>query len=465
MSDKKQTEQNKTAAIDSTASDSQSLQANQGLSASITLDDSVKKNRADATNSNNENDNSERTKKTTRSSHAKASSPIPPLSESKNSVKSSQPQVTEKALTPKLSKTAILALLLALIAITASVAHYFWLQQQSALANNALDMRFQQALQQSQASTTEQLTAQNQKLEQQFDSFSKRLAVASQNEIAQLQQQIAQLSQNQPSDWLLHEAEYLIRVAVRTLWLEKDTAAAIGLLNDAEQRLKALNDPQYLPVRQTIHQDIATLQLMPVLQTDDIILKLMALDKQVATLVLAMVDIPDSTESADSLELSENASDWQENLAKTWRKFLADFITVSRRTGSVEPLMSPQYQQNLRENISLKIQAAIWAASKANSDIYLGSLTDTQAWMKNYFDPDNTLNQNFSEQLEQLKSAQISYQYPRELASLQAIRQQLKSNITPTIIPEKSTIPEQVPLEITPKPNAVDENTASVEEA
>ena len=81
--------------------------------------------------------------------------------------------------------------------------------------------------------------------------------------------------------------------------------------------------------------------------------------------MLADVDLAEALDQTkEDLALSDNIGDWQENLAKTWHKFLNDFITVRRRTGMVEPLMAPDQQQHLKQNLSLKIQLVQWAASE-----------------------------------------------------------------------------------------------------
>lgn len=345
----------------------------------------------------------------------------------------------------KISKLAVLALIIALLAIGASAGHYYWSEQQKGLLSQQLSEKIQKQLQQNQSQVTQQLTQQLAQQQQAHETQLNRLKISiernTENRIMELQkqqqQQMASLRQNQPSDWLLEEAEYLIRVAARSLWLEKDTGTAISLLNDADLRIQELNDPQFLTLRQTIQQDIAKLQLLPKLKTDEVMLKLMALDQQIKQLSLAMVNVPASNENPADLELTEDISDWQENLARTWHKFIADFITVNRRSGNVEPLMSPQFQQNLRENLSLKLQTAIWAASQANSDIYRQSIGDIKNWLNDYFDMSQQANQNFVKALDDLKHETINVAYPNDLAALKTIRQILSNKKQRVIEPTK----------------------------
>jgi uroporphyrin-3 C-methyltransferase len=293
----------------------------------------------------------------------------------------------------KISKIAVVALIIALLAILTSAYHYYWNEQQKNQYSLQLNDVVKRQLVDNQQQIAQQLSQNQQSIAQQFSqskqaSASELNALRSNleqrvsleknnaNTIAQLQRKIASLDQNQPSDWLLQEAEYLIRVASRSLWLEKETGTAISLLIDADLRIQQLNDPQFLALRQLIQQDIAKLQMLPKLTTDNAILKLMTLDQQVNQLPLAIFEIPDRSNNESGLELTDNANDWRENLAKTWHKFTTKYFTVTRKTGSIEPLMTPQFQLNLRENLSLKLQTTIWAASKGNSSIYLLGLND-----------------------------------------------------------------------------------------
>lgn len=356
---------------------------------------------------------------------------------------------TQASATP-ISKAAIIACLLSLIAIAGVGGHFYWNQ----LQNNERLQHLSSLLQQNQQKLTQQLqdkiTQSNQTHQQQLDQIRLQIREENQTTLAQLQQKLAQLTQQQPSDWLLHEAEYLIRVAARSVWLEKNTLTAISLLNDADKAIQALNDPQYLPLRQIIQEDISQLKQLPKLTTDEVILTLMALEHQVGNLTLAMVKVPESSDPEQDLTLSSDMADWRENIAKSWQIFINEFITIRRRTGSVKPLMSPEYQQNLRENLSLKIQTAIWATHQQQNDIYQQSLTDIQQWVKDYFDVENATSKHFIDVSEQLKTAIIAAEFPNQLQSLASIRQLLTDKNQPRLSTPVQSPEQTIPVQSTP---------------
>jgi len=351
----------------------------------------------------------------------------------------------------KVSKLAIVAIF---VAIFITVIHYFWQLQQSQLLtiklSEQIDSKNTATFNQYQAQIKQVMIEQQKAFTSQLQQVTSKVNNSNHAKISALNTTVSQLErtikQRQPSDWLLHEAEYLIRIAARTLWLEHDTTASISLLKDADARLADLNDPTFLPIRELVYQDIKSLELMPTLQTDEAVLTLMAMNSQVAILPLAMVDVGAKTDKNTSNELSNDLSDWQSNLAKTWQKFIDDFVRVRQRTGLIKPLISPEQQQHLKQNLNLKIQLALWAASERKDDIYQKSLIDIQQWITEFFDLKDATNQAFQQALTKLQTLRVNYDYPSELKSLTAIRSALKNKTTkPQFLPKKAVGVEKTP--------------------
>jgi len=386
----------------------------------------------------------------------------PPASASTKSVQSAK-HTTSNTGTSKTgntsNKAATIAIALAAVSIFSSIGHYVWQQQQNSAQLLSMKKENQHIIQQSQEQLKNSLTAEfTRQLQQQSRVSNQSQQSAQQSHIdsaaqmelltAQVSQLEQQVSQRQPNDWLIHEAEYLVRVAARTMWLERDTKAAINLLRDADNRLKELDQPKFLPVRALINEDIESLALMPTLKNQEAILTLMALNKQVSTLSLAGVNLAEALDQTqEDFVLSDDINDWQENLAKTWQKFLNDFITVRRRTGMAEPLMSPDQQQHLKQNLSLKIQLVQWAASEQKEDVYQQTLLDIQQWLNEFFDMNLAVNKSFYNSIEQLKQQTIYYDYPSDLRSLAAIKRLLQDTKQGTKL--HSTKSKEVPVEST----------------
>jgi len=464
MTDKKQNEPKASESEDKATEE----KSEQGFSTSISLTPTPKKSPSDETKN-------PVTNKTTASANEKKST----MKTSEKVSTSSKNTETINKNKQKLSKTAVLSLIIALAASAGVGGLYYWdLQQQAAFKKEVLQ-RTHESLTSSDQRTQQNLANIEQKvkqlLAQQQTAFSNRLTkdierirTDSQVKITQLEKAVERLSQNQPSDWLLHEAEYLIRIATRTIWLEHDTSAAIGLLQDADMRLQELEDPAFLPIRQLIREDIEQLKLMPNIDNEDIILTLMAMNKQLNNLPVKSELIPENFVTQVELNLSEDIADWKENIAKTWRYFSDSFITINKRSGKEEALLPPQFQQNLRENLSLKLQLVQWSASERKQKLYNQNLNDIQLWIEKYFDMSAVENKNFFQGIEQLKSETVSYDYPSTLSSLNALRKALENQPLKPIIDklnqENNTVkPESITPEVKLESKLKDELTISSE--
>lgn len=326
------------------------------------------------------------------------------------------------------SFVAWLALLLSILAIAgiggAGYLHHLQQQQyhQDVISQNQTQISQLKQQLDSSINQQQQLLAEQKKANaQQLAQAEQSLLQSNQQQINQIQTQVNNLTNRQPSEWLLHEAEYLLRVAIRSIWLERDTNAAAGLLKEADQRLVQLKHPKYLPVRQLIANDIKALELMPTLATEEVTLTLMALSNQIAGLTLAMAQIPDSVEQEPDLELTDDPADWRENLSKTWQRFLQDFVTVRRRSGQVEALMTPQQQSNLKENLALQLEKIQWAARQENPQLYQASIDTALAWLTEYFDLSQAKTENFYLAIEALKQETIAFDFPNNLSSYDAL--------------------------------------------
>ncbi len=389
-----------------------------------------------------------------------------------------QKPVKEKS-SAKMSKLAIFALLIALLAVGGVVALYYWhMQQQVALENrlkDSADKNITLLQEQLQEQMKDVLTSQQSTLALQVENSVNSMEENTTDRITQLNQMVEKFSQNQPTDWLVHEAEYLVRVAARTLWLEKDATAAVGLLLDANDRITELNNPEVLPVRQLIHQDITTIKALPTLETEEVILSLIALGEQVQELPLTTLSVPQEEAQKNNFELSEDLSQWRENIQKTWNKFLETFVVVHNRIGDLEPILPADQRINLKENLSLKLQVAQWAASKGKEELFIKSLDDVQTWLLQYFNMEDNKNIAFSETIDALKDKQINLDVSsNKLVSLQAIRNILADReVVPTVSiePMEATfeeaveiIPESVEPEVTNE-ETVDSNESLIEAA
>ncbi|MGH1389727.1 MAG: uroporphyrinogen-III C-methyltransferase [Aeromonas jandaei] len=249
-----------------------------------------------------------------------------------------------------------------------------------------------------------------------------------QGEMQGLQNRVLDLNDKRPNDWMLAESEYLVRMAGRKLWLEHDLVSAITLLGNADERIAALNDPSLMPIRKALAEDITKLKGMPRIDREGLTLKLAALEDQIELLPLSAVNMPEAKQEQDQA-VSTNPDEWESNLKKNWVKFTENFITIRRRDGAVEALLSPQQEFFLRENLKTKLLQAQLAVYREQQSLYEDSIDKAQRWLTQYFDTDNSATHYMQGELDKLKGEQIQINYPEQFKTQAMLEQVLTERL------------------------------------
>ncbi|MEN3757282.1 uroporphyrinogen-III C-methyltransferase [Aeromonas veronii] len=249
-----------------------------------------------------------------------------------------------------------------------------------------------------------------------------------QGEMQGLQNRVLDLNDKRPNDWMLAESEYLVRMAGRKLWLEHDLVSAITLLGNADERIAALNDPSLMPIRKALAEDIAKLKGMPRIDREGLTLKLAALSDQIELLPLSTVSMPEAKTEPDQA-VSTNPDEWESNLKKNWVKFTENFVTIRRRDGAVEALLSPQQEIFLRENLKTKLLQAQLSVYREQQALYEDSLDKAQRWLTQYFDTDNSATRYMQGEIDKLKGEQIQIDYPAQFKTQAMLEQVLTERL------------------------------------
>ena len=249
-----------------------------------------------------------------------------------------------------------------------------------------------------------------------------------QGEMQGLQNRVLDLNDKRPNDWMLAESEYLVRMAGRKLWLEHDLVSAITLLGNADERIAALNDPSLMPIRKALAEDIAKLKGMPRIDREGLTLKLAALSDQIELLPLSTVSMPEAKAEPDQA-VSTNPDEWESNLKKNWVKFTENFVTIRRRDGAVEALLSPQQEIFLRENLKTKLLQAQLSVYREQQALYEDSLDKAQRWLTQYFDTDNSATRYMQGEIDKLKGEQTQIDYPAQFKTQAMLEQVLTERL------------------------------------
>ncbi|KFC00934.1 HemX family protein [Trabulsiella guamensis ATCC 49490] len=312
------------------------------------------------------------------------------------------------------------------IALAAGVGLYGWGKQQAVTQTTANDTLANQliALQKSQETQKAEFEG---IIKQQTDQLveAKRQQEALTKQLDEVQQKVATISGSDAKTWLLAQADYLVKLAGRKLWSDQDVTTAAALLKSADASLADMNDPSLITARRAITDDIASLSGVTQVDYDGIILKVNQLANQVDNLRLADNNDDDSPmDDDDNGELSSSLSEWRVNLQKSWQSFMDNFITIRRRDETAVPLLAPNQEVYLRENIRSRLLVAAQAVPRHQDETYKQALDNVSTWVRAYYDTDDATTKSFLDEIDKLSQQSISMDIPDTLQS-QAILEKL----------------------------------------
>jgi uroporphyrin-3 C-methyltransferase len=263
-------------------------------------------------------------------------------------------------------------------------------------------------------------------------------AVAAQRELIATQQR--QISHNATTlleagnrtrtDWLLAEAEYLLRIANQRLLIEKDIKGAAAALQAADDVLTESDDIGVYPVRQQLVREILALKSIVAVDRTGLYLQLEA----VIDSVHQLTDQALIHENAPGFMLSANASgvdvdvDEPSMAVRTWQSFtrtLKQVVVVRRLDEQVKPLLSPDQSAYARLNLQLMLEEAELAVLRGNQTLYQKSLEKAQTTMQEWYNADNARVGALADTLGELASRNVDPELPDISRSLGLLKQRV----------------------------------------
>ncbi|MEL2241707.1 uroporphyrinogen-III C-methyltransferase [Leclercia adecarboxylata] len=340
-----------------------------------------------------------------------------------------QPETTEKKHGSNKTSLALSAIAIA-IALAAGVGLYGLVKKQATnqVATNDELVTQITALQQAQQSQKTELDG---VIKQQADQLA--AATHKQDELVkqldEMQQKVAAISGTDAKTWLLAQADFLVKLAGRKLWSDQDVTTAAALLKSADASLGDMNDPSLITARRALTADIASLSTVSQVDYDGIILKVNQLSNQIDNLRLADNNDDDSPMDSDSSELSSSLSEWRINLQKSWQNFMDSFITVRRRDETAVPLLAPNQDVYLRENLRSRLLVAAQAVPRHQEETYKQALDNVSTWVRAYYDTDDATTTAFLEDVDKLSQQNITMNVPDKLESQPILEKLMQTRV------------------------------------
>ncbi|MET0377980.1 MAG: uroporphyrinogen-III C-methyltransferase [Spongiibacteraceae bacterium] len=242
------------------------------------------------------------------------------------------------------------------------------------------------------------------------------------------QQRILELTSIDRSDWELAEAEYLLQLANQRVLLGGDAHGSMELLSAADGIIRDLDDSGLLPVRAALAQDMAALKAMPTVDIEGTYVALAAAADQAAA--LSLIRPPEIAEPAAATPSPTVNNTWSDRLGAGLEAAalkLDQLVQIRRRDQPYQPLLAPQYEAALRQQLKLAFEQAQSALLAGNQKLYESSLAKAETWLNTYFTLDEQAARAVVATIAELKEQQIKPQLPDISSSRRALNTFIKS--------------------------------------
>ena len=297
----------------------------------------------------------------------------------------------------------LLGFLTFLIAVGAAGACYYLWQEFSAL-NNAFSYSAQQ--------TSTDIKNNRDALEIRIQQSDDRIAL--------LEQAVLAMQGKDNMDWLVSEAEYLMRIANHRLILERDVKSALNALKTADSRLFETNDPYWIPVREQLAHDINALEAVQNIDVAGLSVRLTALGDAIVQMPILKPERGVESPLAEPAAEQPPAKYWDE----VWgdlKKHLGKLIVIRSVDRPPGPLLEPEQAAYLQQNLLLKLEEVKLSLLRGQAQSYRDGLAAMKAWVESYYDAGSPSTREVLKHLTALHEIQIDPQLPDVTASLKSL--------------------------------------------
>jgi len=249
-------------------------------------------------------------------------------------------------------------------------------------------------------------------------------------QIEYLETKISALSRGLPSanektvtDLQLHDAYFMVRIAATILQNDHDIAAAIELLNTAQEHLSNLHDENVAQTKTILAADIAKLSAVQIPDTSAMQVKLALLDKLAAVLPLKHEVVDTAKNDAVTKNTGSNVVDqtrWQQSM----QNILAEAKTIVkvRKKSAGDVPLSDVTLEIKRAQFRLLMEQIRWALFYKDADVYKSSISKMQQLLPEIFDTNSDIVKQFVSTLTEMSKAQINVDVPNIQESVNAVK-------------------------------------------
>ncbi|GAA3581928.1 MAG: uroporphyrinogen-III C-methyltransferase [Pseudomonadales bacterium] len=233
------------------------------------------------------------------------------------------------------------------------------------------------------------------------------------------------------TDWLLAEAEYLMRIANQRLQVEKDIRGALAALNEADKVLRESDDVGVFTIRKQLAREVLALKAISDVDRTGLYL----------TLEAAIASMQELTD--DTLYQGEGPALFQDQpatpaagdpgiWARAWQQVkttVGNAVSYRRLDQPVQPLMSPEQAAYARLNMQLMLEEAELAVLRGNQVLYDRALAKARGALEQWYDGTDNRITALLDTLAELEGKQVDPELPDISESLALLKARLSGRL------------------------------------
>lgn len=284
--------------------------------------------------------------------------------------------------------------------------------------------------QQSLAGRAAELQAALESVRQRQDEVTARTARV-EGEVPGIKEELSRLGELLPRDAAqrveLADVERLLRMANDSLLLEADIGTALLALQGADRRLRELGDPRFAEVRRVLAREMTELAAVPRPDIAGMAYTLSSLQGELGSLLpkRAAPARPDAGQPAAEGADAGEPPRWRAVLRDVWETFKG-LVVVRHREGNELPLVAPEEQLFLTQNLYLKLESARLALLSRDDLNFHASLAVAHAWIADYYDGGTAAVAAVSARIGELDKIDIAPPLPDLSGSLTVLQTELE---------------------------------------
>jgi uncharacterized protein HemX len=228
---------------------------------------------------------------------------------------------------------------------------------------------------------------------------------------------------NDEAQRLLADIAQTLTMASEALYITHDIAAALKLLQHADDKLQGANQPEMVKLHAALQKDIQTLAALPRVDVAREIARIDILVKEIDTLPLH-IDIERTRHHKKTDLAVDHTQPWWKQLGHSIWSELKALVEIRRLDRPQEALLSVDQVMLVRENMKLRLVSARIALMTRNQAAYTADLQALKKYLQTYFDQSHFSTKQAFDLLHQLSTVQLVNDEPTftSLAVLRTVR-------------------------------------------